>query len=263
MSVKVYSIDLNASFGFFKKPDTNENIYFTYNWLHKPACLGILGAIAGLGGYWHAYEKNSKNVPAFFEKLQSLKIGIKPLKQDDNGENKHKFSGTFEKFIVNYNNSVGYANNGDNLQISEQTIVKPAYRIFIKPEEGSCDHEQLIDRLRKGNAEFIPYMGKNDFQAWWDNFQEYDAEPGFNESANTIDTIFETGETKISLGSLQTFQSLVFEQIPVSYNLEKKSYNLVGFVYTPSTLKKNNDFSGKENKFYHYNNGKIHNIFLF
>ena len=47
---KLISFDLKAEFGFFKKPDIND-IYLTYNMLHKPALLGILGAVIGLQGY--------------------------------------------------------------------------------------------------------------------------------------------------------------------------------------------------------------------
>lgn len=47
---KLVSFDLKADFGFFKKPDIND-IYLTYNMLHKPALLGILGAIVGLQGF--------------------------------------------------------------------------------------------------------------------------------------------------------------------------------------------------------------------
>ncbi|MDD3772535.1 MAG: CRISPR-associated protein Cas5, partial [Weeksellaceae bacterium] len=48
---KLISIDLKADFGFFRKPDTNNTINLSYNIIHKPAILGILGAIIGLEGY--------------------------------------------------------------------------------------------------------------------------------------------------------------------------------------------------------------------
>ena len=56
---KVISIDLKADFGFFKKPDTNDPIYLTFNMLHKPALLGILGAILGLMGFSEAKKKKN------------------------------------------------------------------------------------------------------------------------------------------------------------------------------------------------------------
>lgn len=64
---KLVSFDLKADFGFFKKPDVNE-VYLTYNMIHKPALLGILGAIVGLQGF----QKNAV-LPLYYQKLKHLK----------------------------------------------------------------------------------------------------------------------------------------------------------------------------------------------
>ena len=48
---KLVSINIKSDFGFLKKPDTNDPIYLTFNMLHKPALLGILGAIIGEKGF--------------------------------------------------------------------------------------------------------------------------------------------------------------------------------------------------------------------
>ena len=40
---RLISFDIQADFGFFKKPDYNDGVLLTYNMLHKPALLGILG----------------------------------------------------------------------------------------------------------------------------------------------------------------------------------------------------------------------------
>ena len=74
MGKKIISFDLNAEFGFFKKPDINDGIYLTYNMLHKPALLGIIGAIIGLKGY----ERNGV-LPEYYNKLKHIKVGIQPL----------------------------------------------------------------------------------------------------------------------------------------------------------------------------------------
>ena len=95
---KVISIDLKADFGFFKKPDTNDPIYLTFNMLHKPALLGILGAILGLMGFSEAKKKVKKGkknnepvvidkeelLPEYYRKLKNLKVGVKPI-DDENG----------------------------------------------------------------------------------------------------------------------------------------------------------------------------------
>ena len=70
---KLISFIIKAEKGFMKKPDINEGIYLTYNMLHKPAILGILGAIIGLKGY----EKNEV-FPEYYRELKHIPVGVKP-----------------------------------------------------------------------------------------------------------------------------------------------------------------------------------------
>lgn len=63
--MSLISIDLKSGFGFFKKPDINDSIYLTYNMIHKPALLGLLGAVLGLGGH-----KSYGKLPQYYEELQ-------------------------------------------------------------------------------------------------------------------------------------------------------------------------------------------------
>lgn len=57
---RLISFDIQADFGFFKKPDYNDGVLLTYNMLHKPALLGILGTIIGLRGY--RKKENGRNI---------------------------------------------------------------------------------------------------------------------------------------------------------------------------------------------------------
>ena len=72
---RLISFDIQADFGFFKKPDYNDGVLLTYNMLHKPALLGILGAIIGLRGYrkkgeWPEYYQR---LAAFWSNLGSCR----------------------------------------------------------------------------------------------------------------------------------------------------------------------------------------------
>jgi CRISPR-associated protein Cas5h len=116
---KLISFDLYADMGFLKKPDINEKIYLTYNMLHKPCVLGILGAIAGLEGF----TKNNE-FPEYYQKLKHIPIGIKPI-----GD--HCDNGNFAKNVTAYTNTIGFANTDGNLIVSEQTLINPAYRVFL------------------------------------------------------------------------------------------------------------------------------------
>ena len=146
---KLISFDLKAEFGFFKKPDIND-IYLTYNMLHKPVLLGILGAIVGLQGY----QKNGV-FPQYYERLKHLKIGIKPLNDD---------KGNFSKNMVKYNNGTGFASNeaGGNLIITEQILIKPAYRCYVLLNLENEDEKALYDNIMSYKASFAIH-GKNEF----------------------------------------------------------------------------------------------------
>ena len=133
--MKALSFKLSGEFAFFKKPDVNEHVYFSYNNIPKPTLLGLLGAIIGLGGYAKECELGNRNNPEFYEKLKHLKIALIPLA---------KF-GRFNKKIQTFNNGVGYANKDGNLIIKEQWLENPAWQILMEKK-----------------AIFIPYLGKND-----------------------------------------------------------------------------------------------------
>ena len=54
----VLRFELSGKTAFFKKPDMNSYLYFTYGNIHKVALLGIFGAILGFFRY------RNKNVSA-------------------------------------------------------------------------------------------------------------------------------------------------------------------------------------------------------
>lgn len=150
-NLSLISFDLKAEMGFFKKPDINNGIYLTYNMLHKPALMGILGAIIGLEGY----GENGK-IPEYYVKLHHIPVGIEPVNSS---------KGNFSKEIISYNNSTGFANiSGDkagaNLIVTEQVILNPCYRCYLLLNLDDQLERELHDYLRDGYAEYIPYMGK-------------------------------------------------------------------------------------------------------
>ncbi|MBI9071959.1 MAG: type I-B CRISPR-associated protein Cas5 [Melioribacteraceae bacterium] len=242
MNTKLISIDLKSQFGFLKKIDTNAGIYFTYNIIHRPALLGILGAICGLKGMYQAYPNG---VPEYWEKLENIKLSIVPLNSQ---------KGLYNKTIVQYNNSVGYASQeqGGNLIIKEQILIKPSYRIYLKLDVENNVERNLYLNLKNGHAVYIPYLGKNDFQLWWDNFSEIenfvqDYKPT---SKFRIDSIFYKEKSERinnrqpqGLGMEIDLESALspevfayFEQLPFEFNDVTGNYNLKSFSYTNMML---------------------------
>jgi CRISPR-associated protein Cas5h len=236
---KLISVDFYADFGFLKKPDTNNPMYFSFNMLHKPALLGILGAIIGEKGFYDddknlksqgkgkgktatsAYERGEK--PNYYAKLEHLKIGIQPLRSD---------KGVFSKDSLQYNNGTGFASDelGGNLIIKEQFIIAPAYRCYFYFEKMNETESKLYDYLKKGWAEYLPYLGKNDFSLWWTDFQEYEVQPYDTEENKpfVVNTIFiknepaKEGKQRVMrlkvYGSIDNSKFMYFENLPINYD---------------------------------------------
>jgi CRISPR-associated protein Cas5h len=249
---KLISFDLYADMGFLKKPDINEN-YLTYNMLHKPCVLGILGAIAGLEGFC----KNNE-LPKYYQELNHIPMGIKPI--GEACEN-----GNFGKTEIRYNNSTGLASKeeGGNLIVSEQTLIKPAYRIFLLLDLKNPIENMLYERICKQQAEYIPYLGKNDYSTWWYgkdvkdengemifqgireyNFQKFEGGEEFK-----INTVFikenplvdNVIEHKARLRRNLSFLNgkfMYFEKLPIGYNESLYQYDYADFAYTDWRLDK-------------------------
>lgn len=253
---KLISVDFYADFGFLKKPDTNDPIYFTFNMLHKPALLGILGAIIGEKGFYDdeklsksqgkgktatsAYERGEK--PDYYAKLEHLKISIQPLRSEN---------GIYTKDTVHYNNGTGFASEeqGGNLIIKEQFIIAPAYRCYLLFEKMDDTEAKLCDYLKKAWAEYLPYMGKTDFSLWWDNYSEYEVMPfETGDIAFEIKTIFikdspvKDGKERvrrydIDTGSINNDKFMYFENLPIDYDTVLWQYQYEAFSYTNFNLK--------------------------
>lgn len=252
---KLVSIDLYADFGCLKKPDTNDPVYLTFNMLHKPALLGMLGAVAGLEGFREAPPAKKKKekdlfsgedepqpkVAVYYDALQGLKIGIRPL-EILNGENNPHFNGNFSKTILTYNNGVGYANlDGGNLMVTEQILVAPAYRCYVLFENDSDLFRQLYQNLKNCDAEYLPYLGKNEFSVFWKNWREHAFRQFEPEEQNyEIHSTFikgvpvKDGEV-VLLSTLNTF--MYFERLPVGYDLTLMQYSYDDFAYSNCRFK--------------------------
>ncbi len=252
---KLISIDLFADFGMLKKPDTNEPVYLTFNMLHKPALLGILGAIIGESGF-----KEKGVLPDYYLKLQDTKLGIQPLRHEN---------GNYQKTTIKYNNATGFANEGEKqkgdkkksgatLNIVEQTLVAPAYRCYFLFDTENEIHQKADEYLSKYQAEYLPYLGKNEFSVWWENYTIYEFEQFVPENSFKISSIYikdrPIKDTKDDTELLNYnpifddepdgFTFSYFERLPVGYyDIGKKNYQYEyrNFAFTDWALKLEND----------------------
>jgi CRISPR-associated protein Cas5h len=159
--------ELGGENAFFKKPDVNVIVYFTYNNIHKIALLGLLGAIIGLKGWrnYHLFGEEAAEYPEFYRELKNISVSILPIAP----------KGYFPKKIQYFNNSVGYASKeqGGNLQVYEQWLEKPKWVIYLRNDGiKPMLWEQLTNSLLEGRCIYIPYLGKNDFHAHITNVEK-------------------------------------------------------------------------------------------
>lgn len=246
-----------SEFGFLKKPDINDGVCLTYNMLHKPILLGLLGAILGMGGY----QRNGE-LPDYYERLKHLKIGIEPLNSD---------KGNFTKEILSYNNGTGFASNeaGGNLIVTEQILVKPSYRCFLLLNLENEDENFLYESIFSYQAEFIPYLGKNDFSAWWIDAKEYNDVKPFDFSHNyKIKTIFAksdavSGFVAKSMGrgaGLSEATFLYFERLPIGFDEELYQYAYGDFAYSNASFTKDMNMSSA-GSFYRIDDDSVIQLF--
>lgn len=233
---KLVSFTVKSDFGMFKKPDTNDKIFITYNIIPRPYILGILGAIMGYGG--HAQSVNKNKVPEYYEKLKDIRVAIAP--SADNG-------GIFKKEFLLFNNTC----NGETKNITEQTLVNPAYNIYLELDCSLYAHKKLFARLKRNKATYLPYMGKNEFSLWWDNFYEHRlfCEVEDKEKFEVL-TIIPKNKDFILKNSgykeRSTNYFYLFERLPIDWNEQPRQYTYQEFLYTNAVFKNSSVFTSIE-----------------
>lgn len=211
---------LKGKTAFFKVPKVNEYCYFTYGNIHKPALLGMFGAILGYGGY--AAQKESDDYPQYYNQLKQLHLSVVP-------ESKN---GYFYKKIQSFNNSVGYASleQGGNLIVNQQWIENPQWTVYILLEDE--ESEMLASMLKEKRCVYIPYFGTNDHPAVIEEVEEVELK--------------RTEKQEIKIHSLGLSEDFVFdleemsfkyeEYLPVSLNQDTNGHELKKFILTDAPV---------------------------
>ncbi len=226
---KLISFTIKSEFGMFKKPDINDKIFITYNIIHKPYLLGILGAIMGYAG--HNQNSDKSKMPEYYEKLKDIRVAISP--GDKNG-------GIFKKEFIIFNNTT----NGSIANITEQTLINPAYKIYLELDDGNEEHKKLIDSLENNKAVYLPYMGKNEFSLWWDDFHTHNKfeEIQLKEKFKIKSLIIKDENFVLKNSGHKertTNYFYLFERLPNGFDEQLKQYTYQDFLYTNSVFKSN------------------------
>lgn len=220
--MKILKFKLWGETAFFKKPDVNTYLYFTYSSIHKVALMGLFGAILGYKGY-NQMEKDDV-YPEFYEKLNSIKVAIEP---------KEGSRGNVNKKIQVFNNSVGYASEeqGGNLIVKEQWLEYPCWNIYVLID--SDETQKLLEYITGFKSVFIPYLGKNDHIANITEIEVYDVD-NVSDDIEEINSLvpkkyfnFSDDIDEIE-GDLYKYQ----EKLPIGLNEVTNMYEFETFIYT-------------------------------
>jgi CRISPR-associated protein Cas5h len=221
---QLISFTIKAEFGMFKKPDINDKIFVSYNIIHKPYILGMMGAIMGYGGY--AQNIDTSKMPQYYDIFKDIQMAISPINE----------SGIFKKEFIVFNNTT----NGTTSNITEQTLINPSYRIYL--ELDSQKERELVLRLKNREAVYLPYMGKNEFSLWWEDFKTHKKfeKVDFKEKFQ-VETIIKKPKKFVVKNSgykeRTTNYFYLFERLPIDFDMELKQYKYHDFLYTNAVFK--------------------------
>lgn len=220
----ILKFSLKGKTAFFKKPEVNTYISFTYGMIHKVVLLGMLGAIRGYRGY-SAYRKEEDEYPEFYKRLSDIRCAIVPRYE----------SGVPNKKIQQFNNSVGYASKeqGGNLIVKEQWLENPTWDIFIALD---CKEAvSLAEDLLAKRCVYIPYLGKNDHPADIENvviLKNCEIQTTYQK----IDSLYQ--KEKVVYAELDEFEEEDMEikkyeeTLPIALDKDTHMYKTSKFVYS-------------------------------
>lgn len=245
--MKVFKFTLSGKTAFFKKPEMNAHLYFTYGHIHKVALLGAFGAMLGLKGYNH--QKIEQTVfPEFYEQLKDLQIAIVPLNE----------KGYINKKVQQFNNSTAFASyeQGGNLIVKEQWLEQPKWDVYILLNDQQYAMK-IAESIINKKAVYIPYLGKNDHFAKFSDAVYLDANKLEAEverkiaslcMLTAVEHVDEKDETEL-YGIINESIWRYEEMFPVGLTEETNQYILSNLILTNNLLRIKDNSS-----FYEINN---------
>lgn len=238
--MKILRFNLSGKTAFFKNPEVNESIYFTFNNIHKVAVLGILGACLGLKGY---NQQGPQDLyPQFYEVLKDVKIGIKP----------NTPTGSFRKKAQTFTNSTMFFNQNKNnegavLIVKQYWLEDPDWDIYVLLDDGDVS-KSIEASFKNKNFRFIPYLGTNDHIADIKEIKFYENVAPLSE-VNRVDSLFSEFdfEIKKEAPKLCNFKDRAFviskyqESLPKGLLEDSNMYDYEKFIFTTMNVEKKRD----------------------
>ena len=234
--MRALKFNLSGNMACFRKPEINASTYLTYSCIHKVALLGILGSIIGLNGYNQIKKKKGEIIlPEFYNELKDLKISIIAPKKN------------IVQQVMNFNNSTGIGSqeDGGNLIVKETVLANPSWDIYILDDENKY-FEEICKYILNERSHFIPYLGRNDYMAFIDDFEIVDLNE-INDEIVMYDSIVEANLNDCIPNENSSFDFLTIESLPVGLSEKTGHYIYSTFLNcTEKFQKKENTYSYNE-----------------
>lgn len=208
---------LSGKQAFFKNPEVNAYNYYTFGHVHKVALMGIFGAILGYGGY--NQMKKDDDFPEFYKKLENIKISIVPLCK----------KGRFNKKIVEFNNSVGYAGDRQqNLIVKQQWLEEPVWNIYLQLD--SDEGRSISDAILNHKCVYMPYLGSNAHPADITDTAIISGE--ITDSPKHIDSLYLKRCVEMDIDDCEAIYFKYEETLPIAMDKELNMYKYEKFAFS-------------------------------
>lgn len=247
----VIEIDIWSNFGCFSKPFSTTGGLLSYLIPPKTSIVGIIGSI--LGYDFDDYEENGDIKKYSIENLFKIKVSIQPLFD-------------FKSKRVTFNMVSGNVNKTDIINVHQDVLIKPYYKLFISfPDDLKTEESLFLDRIKNHQTVYNLYMGKNEFPLSYKLCNVFNYDSIFL-NKNNIDEFFRHGDVKIygSLNrefikdtKLKSFDSTEDEGLIFNFTDNKNFYlkSFYEYVIREYPIKRSNfvDFTFSDISFYSAN----------
>ncbi|MDH2475762.1 CRISPR-associated protein Cas5 [Clostridium perfringens] len=198
--------ELSGNYAFFKNPEFNLDGYeFSFEHIHKPAILGILGAILGLKGRQQFKESNSLE---YYSKLKDILIAIEPKKK------------IFDHFEYDFVNATGYANRGYNQIIKRMYLNKPSWNIYLLKNSLDDDiYNTLYSSLKNKESKFPIYLGDNSLKATISDIEEININPVLKDNF-VVNSLFKSDILLNENNVLKLYMPTSLKNVSFNYEYE-------------------------------------------
>lgn len=204
----------------FTRPYINST-FTSYSHIHKVAILGLLGAVIGIQKEKNLYVDS---LPPFYTQLKNFKISIVPKKAK------------FPSKVSNITETSGMFNKNSTFLVAYEELIRPEWDIYVYGEDENFS--KIKDYILNRKSVFIPYLGKNHFEAKISNMKLIEDQPLTNEICR-VDSLFREKDVE-SIQVEQESNIYLKEGLPIGINNKTFQYDEDIFVFTDGLVKLSN-----------------------